>query len=211
MNRANLIPLARQLRDQRAARLRRWAWIIGGLCCLILATLAYFAAGNSLAGGPPPQEFSKAAAELSKANQQAASLRASLATEKQRLRSRQLIFRQPDYSLLLRLIAQQVDEDVVLSRCEFGRASDFDRASEFGRARDLGGAAPLSRTPSDALQLSGFARSQPAVAAFMLQLESTGIFQKVTLVRSNEQPLLSGEVAAFEILCVPGGSPKGAQ
>ncbi|HSZ56394.1 MAG TPA: PilN domain-containing protein [Tepidisphaeraceae bacterium] len=208
MNRANLIPLARQLRDQRAARLRRWAWIIGGLCCLILATLAYFAAGNSLAGGPPPQEFSKAAAELSKANQQAASLRASLATEKQRLRSRQLIFRQPDYSLLLRLIAQQVDEDVVLSRCEFGRASDFDRASEFGRAR---GAAPLSRTPSDALQLSGFARSQPAVAAFMLQLESTGIFQKVTLVRSNEQPLLSGEVAAFEILCVPGASPKGAQ
>ena len=198
MNRSNLIPLSRQLRDERTVRLRRWAWTGGALCGVVGAVIACCAAWTNQLSGPAPQDFSKAASDLSKANAEAATLRAELALETQRLRSRQLIFEQPDYSLLLRLIAQQVDDDVVLSRCEFhqpGVAHD-DSQERINK--------------SDSLQLFGFARSQPAVAAFMLQLESTGIFQKVTLLRSSEQPLFSGQVAAFEIQCVPGPSIQGA-
>jgi Tfp pilus assembly protein PilN len=204
MNRTNLIPLHRQLRDERTARIKRWARTTAGLCLFVAAALVCCAAWTSQATGPTSEDFSRAAADLSKANQEAASLRAELNVETQRLRSRQLIFEQPDYSLLLRLIAQQVDDDVVLSRCECYRAG-ADRAQPSDSAKD-----PKSKTKTDALQLSGFARSQPAVAAFMLQLESTGVFQKVTLLRSSEQPLLSGQVAAFEIQCVPGPSNQGA-
>lgn len=202
MNRTNLIPLSRQLRDERAARLRRWAWISGALCGVVGSVIACCAAWTNQLSGPVPQDFTRAAADLSKTNQEAATLHAELAIETQRLRSRQLIFEQPDYSLLLRLIAQQVDDEVVLSRCEFHQPGVArDDAQDHTQDRKI---------KSDALQLSGFARSQPAVAAFMLQLESTGIFQKVTLLRSSEQPLFSGQVAAFQIQCIPGPSNQGA-
>ena len=199
MNRTNLIPLHRQLHDVRVARLRMWAWVAGGLCCLIVGALACCALGPSQANAAPAQEFSKAAGELTKANQEAAALRVELAAERERLRSRQLISDQPDYSLLLGLLSQQVDEDVVLNRCELGRGASSTDAAQAAQAA------------SETLQLGGFARSQPAVAAFMLQLEATGIFKRVTLLRSNEQPLLSGQVAAFQIQCVLGPSEKGGQ
>jgi Tfp pilus assembly protein PilN len=205
MNRTNLIPLQRQLRDERIARLKRWAWTTSGLCLFVVAAIACCAAWTTQSTGPTSEDFAKVATDLSKANQEAGTLRADLNVETQRLRSRQLIFEQPDYSLLLRLIAQQVDDDVVLSRCEFRQAGTerTDRV-EIGSVKDQ-----KSKTKTDSLQIWGFARSQPAVAAFMLQLESTGIFQKVSLLRSSEQPLLNGQVAAFEIQCVPGPSNQG--
>ena len=193
MNQTNLIPLSRQLRDARRTRARTWSFALGGICGAMAVAYACCVLAPSEVSASPPEAFSKTAAELSKANQESAALRRELAVLREQVQSRQYILQQPDYSLLLGLVSQVVDDDVVLNHCELVNDSQGEQSQ------------------AQVLKLGGFARSQPAVAGFMLQIEATGIFRKVTLVRSNEQPLLDRQAAAFQVQCVFGPSGKGAQ
>lgn len=193
MNRANLIPLSRQLRDVRSARVRTWSFVLGSVSCALAMAYACCVLVPSQVSAPTPEAFAKAAAELSKAHQESATLRKELAILQEQVHSSQYILDQPDYSLLLALISQVADEHVVLNHCELISDST---AGEQPR-RQL-------------LRLGGYARSQTALAKFMLQIESTGVFKKVTLVRSKQQPFLDNEAAAFQVQCVLGAAQKGA-
>src|SRR5690348_10581293 len=118
MNRVNLIPLNRQLRDDRRARLRAWAGVLGALCVAVAIAYAAAAAGTADAGAPPATAFGKAAADVARANQEAAPLRVQLASLNEQSLARQVITDHPDSSVLLALLAHAVDDDVVLNQCE---------------------------------------------------------------------------------------------
>jgi Tfp pilus assembly protein PilN len=193
MNSVNLIPLKRQLRDERSTRLRAWGAALGALSCLLAVAYGVAAFGPSDLSAPPASAFSKAAGEVARANQEAAILRTQLAALNQQSLARQLIVDQPDRSVLLALLARAVDADVVLNQCELLHGTS------------------QTATESQVLKISGYARTQPSVAGFMLQLEGTGIFKSVQLLRSSDRPLLTGRVAAFEVQCVLGPPGKGAQ
>jgi hypothetical protein len=51
------------------------------------------------------------------------------------------------------------------------------------------------------LRLSGLGRSQAAVAQFVLQLETTDLFEHVSLLQTTRQQYLGGEAVAFELDC----------
>jgi len=192
MNAVNLIPIHRQLRDARSARVRGWSWAAGGLGVLLVMAWTYCAMAPSQAVAPPAEAFTKATAEISKANEESAVLRRQLAALRDQALSARGITDQPDFSILLALLSRAIGQDVVLNRCELSQDN--------GKA---------TSAPDEVLKISGFARNQPTVAAFMLELESTGIFKSVTLVRSNEEPWMDQKVAGFQVHCVIGPVPRG--
>ncbi|HEY8749430.1 MAG TPA: PilN domain-containing protein [Tepidisphaeraceae bacterium] len=190
----NLIPMERQVRNARINRVRAWSYAGGGLTTALGLLWACCAAAPSQVDAPSAEMFSKAAAEMTKANEEALPRRRELASLQEKVASRQYITEQPDFSLLLALLSQVTGDDVVLNHCELTHAltpAEIDRAQ--------------------LLRIGGMARSQPSVAAFMLALEGTGIFKNVTLVRSNEQPLMNAQVAGFQIQCTIGPVQQGGQ
>ena len=190
MNSVNLIPLDRQLREERRERVRAWGLTVAVVTCIVGLAYAVAALGPSDSAAPAPSAFSKAAAEVARANQEAGPLRAQLASLNEQLEARHIVTDQPDCSVLLALLARAVDDDVVLNQCELIHATS------------------ANAPQSEVLKISGYARTQPSVAGFMLQLEGTGIFKSVQLVRSSDQPLLSARAAAFQVQCVLG-APAG--
>src|SRR4051794_38890273 len=108
MNSVNLIPLNRQLRDDRRARARAWGWALGVVSCTIGVAYALAALGSTDPSAPPASAFAQAAADIARANQDAVPLRAQLALLDEQSMARQLIADQPDCSVLLALLARAV-------------------------------------------------------------------------------------------------------
>jgi Tfp pilus assembly protein PilN len=189
----NLIPMHRQVRVSRANRLRAWAY--GGGALLAILAIAWF--GCEMAWSqvlaPPPDAFAKATTEISRANEESASLRRQLASLREQVAARQSLTDRPDVSVLLAVLSQATADGVVLSHCEL-------------TYRD-----PRAAEPPQLLKMAGAARNQPAVAAFMLTLEGTGLFKNVTLVRSNQQQLMNTQVAGFQVECLIGPGQGGAK
>lgn len=191
MNSANLLPLPKQLRRARSRRV--WRWLIAASTVLVLCAATYagcvFVLRDSKA--PSAADFSSAARELSQINGEAGRLKAQLAGVQQEVYSAQSLSEQPDLSLLLGLISRTADERIILSRCELTESGPGGKGSE-AESASIGGAV---------LRLDGFGKTQTAVAAFVLQLETTGVFDRVTLVQSHSQPVLGTDAAAFRIQC----------
>jgi hypothetical protein len=192
MNSTNLLPLCRQLRGARSARIRNWSVAVGALIALSVATYAgcVFALTDSAA--PSPADFSRVARELAQFNGEAGRIRGQLAAAQREVYSAQSLSEQPDLSLLLGLISSKADERIILSRCELSESQPGEKGVE-AESASIGGAV---------LRLDGFGRTQSAVAAFVLQLETAGMFDRVALLQSHSQPVLGTDAAAFRIECM---------
>jgi Tfp pilus assembly protein PilN len=100
---------------------------------------------------------------------------------------------QPDWSILLRLVAAQLDAQSSLRSLKLEKATAA-----------AGGAVRYE------LALSGAAPSAGAVSAFALRLQSLGLFDSVSLVRTMRSAIGDASVVAFEMNCVlteAGGTP----
>jgi hypothetical protein len=191
MNVTNLVPLARQLRAARSARMRNWTAALASVVLLSAATYAgcVFALTDSAA--PSPADFSLAARELAQVNNESARVKAQLASVQREVYSAQSLSEQPDLSLLLGLISRKADERIILSRCELNESQPGEKGAE-AESASIGGAI---------LRLDGFGTTQGAVAEFVLALETTGVFDRVALLQSHSQPILGTNAAAFRIEC----------
>jgi hypothetical protein len=197
MNGTNLVPLARQLRQARQTRTRAWAFAAGGILLACVATYAACAVGMADHGAPASSEFASAARELSQYNGQATHLRTQLSRVQREVYAARSLADQPDMSLLFAMVSRTAGEQIVLSHCEMtestGKGAEEDAAG-------VGGAV---------LRLDGFGKTQAAVAGFVLQLETAGLFNRVTLLQSHSQPLFGNDAAAFRIECLMQPNPGG--
>ena len=205
MNKVNLVPLHRQLLQARRARCRGWCAILVILCASLAVTYAVCRA--TLAGGsiPAGAHLATAAAELSRANSRAAALTAQLQEIHRREASARSISEQPDFSALLALLSKTVNQNIVLDLCELTPTAEPLSAAPQGVA-----VADVSDPRSVTLTIGGFGRTQSAVDAFVLDLESQGLFDRVTLLKSTRQPLLGVDAAAFRVECLMQPARGGA-
>lgn len=191
MNSTNLLPMPRQLRQARSTRMRRWAVALGATAALAVATYAGCACALTDSAAPTPADFSRAARDLAEANSDASRVRADLAAVQREVYSAQSLSEQPDLSLLLSLISRTADDRIVLSHCELSESQPGEKGSE----------AESANIDSALLRLDGFGKTQAAVADFVLRLETTHVFDRVTLLQSHSQPVLGADAAAFRIEC----------
>lgn len=189
MTRVNLMSERRRLRLRERRRARAW----GGICAAYALVLAAGVAGATTMKG----QSEVIRRDLVEGQSRAEARQRELETLNQRLAAAQrsheaavAVGHHADWSVLLRLLGAKVDEDVVLERVGVvpQRAGVSRRAT----------AEPADPEAYD-VEMMGVARSQRAVSAFVLDLESTGLFASVTLVSTRPRPGQSGELVAFEI------------
>ena len=181
MNQINLIPAPRREAKARRTRLVRWGIVLGLYAGALLG--AHFVCGACWSGDSAllATETRASAARLREANRLMLSLHGDLAQTEEKLRSAQAVGRQPDWGVLLGLLARNVGDDVVLDFCRL-RQGDLSRSKKASAAgkRDQ----PLL------LDLGGLAMSQAIVSQFVLRLEKTGLFDQVRLINTTPRTFL---------------------
>lgn len=198
---ANLIP-ARRIQARRRRRCIRW-W--GAVCGAYAAVLAAAGAGGMLVRGAAADDVAGRIAALDARIQAKV---ASLTAVQQELSQRRVVLRvneavsdQPDWSILLALIAAKVGDGVALETCAL--TPQKPPANADGKP---GTSAPAVFK----LSVRGFGRDQAAVSAFVLGLEESGLFDRVKLVETRRTPLLAGVAVAFTVECELVESPEAA-
>jgi Fimbrial assembly protein (PilN) len=198
MKRIDLIPESRRLARQRRVRCRAW-FAIGGAYAslLVLVCLSVFGVGMGMDMRDAVEDLAQLDSELAELQKTREQLRPELADRRMILLSSRSIADQPDWSVLLAYLADDLlDDEIVLRACSLAPA---DGSGDKGELAD----SPLTLT------LNGYAKSTPAASLFVLRLEQSGLFDRVILTRTNLEPFLEGQAIAFEVRCLVGET-KGA-
>lgn len=212
----NLIPAARRDAKVRKLHLRRCT--VG---CAVWGVLSLAAAGAVHAiwrsdDADGSDGLAKVAEEMRQTEKATALVRAQLIAAQSTLRANEGIANQPDWSILLALLGKMIaperpGEETVLKSCNI-RPAHMTRG---GQARPdvrrqvpaQGGAAAPAEPVQYVLEASGMARSHAAANEFVLRLERTGLFARVTLLDTAREPFLDKDAIAFRVECALDHSP----
>lgn len=197
----NLIPKRRLEAKSRRARMR--AWIIACTAYAVVILGAY-ALTQSASGGPDSAlaaHLAKAAAETKKWDRQVRMLRGKVGKARLTLEANRAVGEQPDWAVVLALLAKNLDDDLVLKRCKL-HPEPVEKPKSKSKKRTKGEPAPKPKR--FILDISGFGRSQKAISQFVLRLEGSKLFEKVTAVKTNREPFMAGKAMAFQIRCLLG-------
>lgn len=193
MRRINLIPQSRQ--EARHKRIRRRGWV--AVCTayaavMLLACLTWRGLGPVSDTGAYAQELAFLDSELVQLQTDRNDLQPRLVQRRMLLSASRSIADQPDWSILLTYLANEIlDDRVVLTGCSLAPTSKSAQAQEL---RDT----PLSLT------LHGYAKTTSDVSRFVLRLEQVELFDGVSLTRTNLEPFMAGQAIAFEAVCRMG-------
>ena len=186
MNHRNLLPPHRQAAKHRHSATRRWI-IINCVYAALLATAGGVYAYSTSPTEPPVA----AAADVGKLNARLVNIRQQTAALNTNLRSILEVTDRPDWSVMLRIIAQSLGDDLVLSVVDTNSASAATATAEPRR-----------------VVLTGVGRSQAAVTQFVLRMESLRLFSHVRLAQTAAQSLRGTEGVGFQLICT---LPEGGQ
>ena len=189
MRDVNLIPAHR--RDARRRRtIVRWC----AVACAGYAVAAVAVGATCLGVWPAPTDADRKQIEqedqhIAQKERAITTARARVAAANLTLDAERRVSEQPDWSVLLALLADKAGDQIVLKSCRVAPAS----AGDAKPVAALSGAALLT------VEAGGVGRSQLAVSQFLLRLERTGLFAKVALVDTHREGFLTGEAVAFRI------------
>jgi len=107
---------------------------------------------------------------------------------------------QPDWSLLLTLLGQELDEDLVLREVRLRPAERPKTAPALIAAAAAG--------ERFRLELRGLGRTQEAVSRFVSRLEGKKLFSEVSLLRRAREPFLADTAVSFDLECVLGDAKE---
>ena len=192
MNSVNLIPIRH--RQQRVLRARRKGWIrfVAIYAIVVLASYGTWRTLWGHDGRDLTRQLSLARGDLDDQNKSIVRLRGAFNQTQLVLRANESVNGQPDWSVLLVLIARLRGDEVVLNHCA------LDAVQAPAQAVAAGGAEAIA-TPL--LKLQGYGKTPTAVSQFALRLEQTGLFESVALLKTNREPFLAGEAIAFRVEC----------
>ncbi|HUU91378.1 MAG TPA: PilN domain-containing protein [Phycisphaerae bacterium] len=200
MKDANFIPKHRAHARRRRRRRNLWVTAVAAYVALLLG--AYASCYALWGGGGDALAAKQQAAEARTRNtkQAIAATQSELASEQRTLNANREVRNHPDWSLLLMLLAESMNDDVVLSQCDLkpgdppnGRSPQAHEANGFR------------------LDMSGYAKTVASVSRFALELERTGLFDHVRLLKTKRQPFRSASATCFQIECLLGRHTEGAE
>ena len=198
MTRANLIPAHRLKKRDRIRREGRWvaALVVYGVL-LSGAYAACFAFGQDKGGAIFP-EMRETTERFRAAGEQIHELRTSVAEASQQLAAARILAQNPDWSLLLAMVARSLTDEVVLERCSL---APVDAGADKSPPAE-GGEVIYQRY---LLDLSGFGKSQTSVSQFVLRLENSRLFESVRLIKTQKREFMDGQAVSFRLECALSG------
>jgi len=187
MKTRNLMPPFR-MSKRRVRTALRWWTLGGGLYALLLVvTFAVFWArfhrpGQDLAG--QIQAVSTTIAQSRTACDVQQRILSAALIEQAANRS---VGNQPDWSVLLTALANELGDDIVFRSCRL--------------ESPLPPSAATASPQAARIQLSGLGKTQAAVSKFVFRLEESGLLDQVKLLRAARESLGDGSAVAFTIDC----------
>jgi hypothetical protein len=202
MKSVNLIPAPRRDAKRRRKHRKICAAACGAYALLLAGALGAAHIAWSGVGASLDEQLGKLDTSIERAERQASDARTELATARATIEANRTVAEQPDWSVLLALLATTTGDDVVLRGVSITQPATT-AASGAAAAKSP---APNS-TPEVLLELNGIGRSQLAVQQHVLRLEQTGLFSKVALMDTGREPYLEADAIAFRLQCA-FGEPK---
>lgn len=207
MNDFNLLP-AKHVRTQAIKR-RLWFWIVGATLYTASITIGAIAtyAGTSPSRAASQRERAEIEATIDSGKKEIAQLNKQLAEARHRLKTAAEVSKHPDWSILLKVLADLRDPTMVLDGVELRKVTAEVPAKPTANKKK-----PAAGTETRfVLKLSGLAQSLESVPPFVLRLEAIKLFSSVKLVESRAADLNTKQVAMFRVECTmidaEGGTP----
>ena len=196
----NLIPAARLQARQRRAHLRRC--IIGSIAYTIL-NIAVVLTCRTLLGGADPSlaaRLEEAQTAADRAARDLTSARTDLESAQSMLSASRSIVDQPDWGLLMKVLAAQQGSEIVLRDC---RVMPVEAAAPAPQKQPgkRGAAQATPGEPAMVLSVTGLGRSQVAISQFVLRLEELHLFGKVVLLDTTRESFMGSEALGFAVDC----------
>ena len=210
MNRSiNLIPAPRRRAKACRARLRNWLTACIGYGGLLAVIALVCQASWRSRPAALADEITRTEERIRTSERTIADLKKELAANQWKLDSCLAVGKQPDWSILLAVLADCLGDEIVLKTCQLTPAGDSPTKRPSASAKDP--AAPRARGDGGfVFLLSGLGRSQTAVSQFVLRLESAGLFDRVTLIKTNRETFVKGKAVAFQLECLLTGKERPA-
>jgi hypothetical protein len=206
LNGVNLIPMARRRVRGRRARVRLWAVLCGCYGLAVGGWYLWYGITSAVDAG-------SVAADLAAAQQRVADLEGKIKARAVRVAEADEAYEaalsisdQPDWGTLLAILGRGLGKDTVLSGCVL-----MPEAPRLASAE--GGVAPAVEVRPGAyvLTVSGLGRTQEDVSKYVLDLEQTNLFSRVTLKEARRTEFLTGQAVAFTIECAMVDAGGGAR
>ncbi|MEX0653581.1 MAG: PilN domain-containing protein [Phycisphaeraceae bacterium] len=193
MESVNLIPAARREARGRHMYMRRWGV---GVATYAGVLLGAWLASQLIFGGPgraAADDLAELHDQAKHVEEQIRALKPKLAEAQTTLAASRSVGSQPDWSLLLTLLSQELGEHVMLTSLRLEPVSSD------------GIAARRDEDPADQsqyrLRMAGLGERQSAVSDYVLRLERTGLFDKVVLIDTRKEPFRETMAVGFRVEC----------
>jgi Tfp pilus assembly protein PilN len=203
MGDTNLIPAERLARRRRKARLCLWTAACGTYLALLCGSSLALQRARATQDRNVNGQLAAVTRQVEQDNKSMLKLRRELAETTTALETTRAIREQPDWSRLFLGLAEQMGDEVVISRCQLMTLTPDGKAVGEGWIGSSG-AQPLGTFLTECrhtLTLQGFGKTQESVSRFVLRLEGTGAFDQVRLGNSSRQTFLDGQAVGFSIEC----------
>lgn len=198
----NLIPAGRRVARQSRRRVRRWT-IAGG--CFSVALVLGACWTSMVWAHAEDQDLSQ---QIAEAKERLATAQAreriavhELKNAERTLATARLAADRPDWTRLFSLLSAYRGDEIQIEGIELtgGLVVEEPPPTKSGKPGKKTAASPL-REKYD-LKLTGVARMPQDAAAFVLHLESTGVFSKVVITETRTRDVQGIQMTAFRIDC----------
>ncbi len=197
----NLLPKHRKA--ALMVRTRARLWLMGGSAyagIIMAAGLAFALSGPRIAVAA--ELFERQERELSDRKARVQQLSSETQSVLKKLERLSRIQNHVDVSALVRLITGAQKDQIALDSISLDRT--MQQPKEPARKKigaDAKGEAAPAATIVYTIDIAGLAKEQPEVTSFVLRLEQSGLFDKVTVVESGKRDVQGAELAQFRLRC----------
>jgi Tfp pilus assembly protein PilN len=197
-------------RKAKARRFRMHQWVVGGVGFLGLLVILCILTHKMWGVGPNPlgNELNDARDRIRASGLNVKMLKKQLVAARWKLDTFRGVGKQPDWSVVLTMLADGLGSDVVLKSCELGDAAMTVNTLPTARGPVKSHTVGLTEEQKQmrfVMGVAGFGRSQTAVSQFVLRLERSGLFDSVRIVSTIREPFLDDKAIAFRLECRLGG------
>lgn len=210
MTSVNLIPVARRDARRRRVQVRFWIGASSAYAAIVLIVIVIAKMLWAFDNDALTRQVAAARSELERSESTIKELRTQLQQARQTWESNNAVGPQPDWSVLLSLLADLTDSEIVLRSCAIAPIRNKSAAPRLITPAGNSSNDPLLPPGAHGFTLhaAGLGRSQTSVTQFVLRLEQTQLFDQVRLIETRREPFLDSDAIAFRLECLMDGSKE---
>lgn len=206
MARIDLTP--NRCRAQARYRRRVRGWVVASICWAVLAGVACLISGlasSAEASEVLQQRLERLRSQIDNTTSKTQQAGRALDEVRQRWEANRSVSDQPDWGVLLALLADARDTRVSLVACNL--VPIMEKRAGPAQASAANTRQAVKVLAGYRLSLDGVATTQEALSRYLIELERVGVMSSVTLIESRLDKINGQAATAFRIECVM--SPAG--